>query len=47
MAAATVQMNVRVEPSLYKEAKRLANRDKLTLSAVVQSALRDYVKGNK
>jgi hypothetical protein len=47
MAAAMVQVNVRVEPSLYDEAKRLAKRDKLTMSAIVQAALRDYVRGKQ
>jgi predicted HicB family RNase H-like nuclease len=47
MASAMVQVNVRVEPSLYAEAKRLAKREKLTMSAVVTAALRDYVRGQQ
>lgn len=44
MADPMVQVNVRVEPSLYKEAKRISLRDKLSMSAVVTAALRAYVR---
>jgi Ribbon-helix-helix protein, copG family len=47
VASAMVQVNVRVEPSLYAEAKRLAKREKLTMSAVITAALRDYVRGQQ
>jgi hypothetical protein len=44
MAAPMVQVNVRVEPLLYAAIKRQAQKDKLTVSAVVTAALTNHVR---
>lgn len=47
MASPMVQVNVRVEPGLYAQVKKLADRDKSTVSAVVTAALASHVKETK
>lgn len=47
MAAATVQVNVRIEPALYAKVKRRAKQDAETVTAVVNAALAAYVNGGE
>lgn len=43
-----VQVNVRVEPSLFAALKRQAQKDKASVSAVVNDAIRNHLtKGSK
>ena len=39
MASPMVQVNVRIEPSLYAKVKARAKKDGVTITAVIQEAL--------
>jgi hypothetical protein len=39
MAVATVQVNIRLEPQLYAQVKREAQKSKRTVTAVIAEAL--------
>lgn len=48
MAAAMVQVNVRIEPTLYSAFKKQAQRNGENVTAAVNAAIRAYVReGNK